>query len=370
MQMAVLLLLFRSHLGNESDLCSLSRWIKELDRNGNKFWDKTDAQVKNFNACLDFFDIVLDGYILSAVASICDYNSLESFTRDFGNIDLGDMINRLAEVIVKFTIVDANRRKGIGDSAHDNFLLFLQHGVIFRNFNNAIRKGDPGLCLTSLSYFTVWFQGSRQHNYAAETMQLCACLKRCWSPTLKQFYLENSLINLSGKANGWVSCDAMNERVVREVKAMRVSTSNPAVDEHWRNMVALQTMLLPEVKEKMAEECGVWIFDHHSSPVEKMTDVRAIASVILRDRTCVQIPQRDRDVKETMSTDLFSWGQRSLASTKKIVDFKKRVLSGGWMGDEEMDDDRLAVVQNDSETVTFWSGDLESSNEELDDLEC
>ena len=113
------------------------------------------------------------------------------------------------------------------------------------------------------------------------TIHLTACLKACWSEEFKEFFLENSLINLSGKKNGWMPCDAINERVVKEAKAMRVNNSNPATDDHWRNVVSLQTMLLPDVKEKMAEECGSFIFDYHSSAVEGMTDVKAVATILL-----------------------------------------------------------------------------------------
>ena len=193
-------------------------------------------------------------------------------------------------------------------------------------------------------------------------MHLTACLKAYWSPDFKEFYLENSLINLSGKKNGWMPCDAVNEHVVREAKAMRVNNSTPATDDHWRNVVSLQTMLLPDVKEKMAEECGSFISDYHSSPVEKMTDVKAIATILLRNGVCTQQLQRDisgKQGQQSLMTDLFIGGQLALATTKRITEFKRRIVSGGLVVDETLDDDRAAVVQEDSEGS--WSGEsLES----------
>ena len=370
MQMAVLLLLFRTHFGEDSDIVSLSRWIKEFDRSESKLWDKSSAQVKNFNACLDFFDIVLDGYILAVFANASGCLTLGDLSRNIGAINVAERVNELTDFLIKFDIVDLNHRKNTQDTVHDNLILFLQHGLTLRNFTSAIRCGDPGQYLASLSYFTVCFQGSRQCNYANETIHLTAMLNKCWSGRVRKFYLENSLINLSGRSEGWLPCDAINERVVREAKAMRVNNSNPATDDHWRNTIGVQTMLLPDVKEKMAEECGTYISDYHSTPVEKMTDVRAIAAILLKDGVCTQRPKRKvLGGKQSKMTDLFVQGQLALATTKKITEFKRRIVSGKLVEKETLDDDRVALEADDSEGGIFWKGDTGLDNGEPDEDE-
>ena len=348
MEMAVLLLFYRTILGAESDVCSLSRWIKELNRIETKLWDKTSANVKNFNAFMDFFNIVLDGCILAVFANACGAKSVQELSQRFSQIDIKERIDAIAQFLVRFDQVEKNRKKNLQDSAHDNLVLFLQHGLTLRNFSQAIRGGDPGRYLVSLSYFTVWFQGSRQHNYATETLHLTAMLKACWSAEFRQFFLENSLANLSVKKNGWMPCDAVNERVVREAKAMQVSNSNPATDDHWRSVVSLRTMLLPDVKVKMAEECGSFIFDYHLSAAEGMTDAKAIATILLRDGVWKQREQRDvsgEHGKQGMVVDLFVRGQVALATTKRIAELKEGIVSRRLVVDERMDFDRVAVVQ-------------------------
>jgi hypothetical protein len=369
MQMAVLLLLYRTHFGEDSDIVSLSRWIKEFDRSESKLWDKSAAHVKNFNACLEFFDIVLDGYILAVFANASGCTVLGDLSRTIGSINVVERVNELADFLIKFDVVDLNRRRDTQDTIHDNLILFLQHGLTLRNFSSAIRCGDPGRYLASLSYFTIWFQGSRQSNYANETIHLTAMLNKCWSPRVREFYLENSLINLSGRSDGWLPCDAVNERVVREAKAMRVNNSNPATDDHWRNTIGVQTMLLPDVKKKMAEECGASISDYHSTPVEKMTDVSAIAAILLKDEVCTQqLKRKVSGGKQNQMTDLFVQGQRALATTKKIADFKRRILSGKLAEEGTFDDDRVALVEDDSEGGIFWKGgDSGLDNDEPDE---
>jgi hypothetical protein len=71
------------------------------------------------------------------------------------------------------------------DRPHENFVLFMQHRLILRNFSEAMKTGDVGRVLASLSYFTIWFQATKQYNYARETpVHLTACLKRIWSVDL------------------------------------------------------------------------------------------------------------------------------------------------------------------------------------------
>src|SRR5436305_13511308 len=215
MQMAVLVMLFRVHFGCEAEPCSLSRWIKDRKRSQNKLWNHDRQLVKDFRRCQEFFDIVLDGYLLATMINYCNFESTEEMKHNFGKVDVEYMIDNLSDFLVKFHIVHGNRAQEHGqDRAHDNLILFMQQGLVLRNFSLGMRQGDPGRALISLSYFTIWFQASKQSNYARETLHLTACLKRIWSPKLVEFYKRNMLLNLSGKAEGWMACDQVNKYVV------------------------------------------------------------------------------------------------------------------------------------------------------------
>jgi hypothetical protein len=47
-------------------------------------------------------------------------------------------------------------------------------------------------------------------------------------------------------------------------------------------------MLLPDMKEKIVEEYGAFISDYHSTPIEKMIDMRAIMMILLKYGMCTQ----------------------------------------------------------------------------------
>ena len=79
LEIQVLAMLFRTHLGDERDNCSLTRWILELNRDKNKLWNGKRNLVKDFRSCLDFWAIVVDGYLIATLASYSGFNNLNEF---------------------------------------------------------------------------------------------------------------------------------------------------------------------------------------------------------------------------------------------------------------------------------------------------
>jgi hypothetical protein len=93
-------------------------------------------------------------------------------------------------------------------------------------------------------------------------MSISSCTEDCQCTCILN--AENSLVNLSGRKDGWLAADAINERVVREAKAMRVNNCNSEKDHYWRNIVGLQSMSVLDVEAKMAKELGAYVSDYHS----------------------------------------------------------------------------------------------------------
>ena len=325
-------MLYRTHFGDTTQPTSLSRWIALLDRNTTKLWNaEGKGHVKDFNACLDLFETVLDGCLLAALCTAYGYKTLDDFSEKFG-VSTEKNLDDLAKTLMRFELVDVNRQQGRNDTAHDNLILFLQHGLILRNFSEAMKSGDPERSLASLSFFTFWFQNSGQYRYAEECLRITACLRKVWSPELVAFFKANCLINTSGKKSGWVPDDEMNERMVKEVKAMRSNgSSSAAADLHWRYTLTLQTFLFPEAKERMAYECDAFISDNHSTMVDPARDIRAIASIILKEGICRHKPNRDGSgelPKQHQVSDLFVEGQTAKGLTRRISTVRDALAFG------------------------------------------
>ena len=139
-----------------------------LDLDSRKLWDKDRKMVKNFQACQYFFDAILDAHLTASVASTLGirdrYPELLAFIRS-DQFDAGTLsahITVIAERIAQSTAIKRMRElpREDRDPEFENHLMFIQHGLILRQFIHAMRHGDSGRVLASVSFFTVWFQAS------------------------------------------------------------------------------------------------------------------------------------------------------------------------------------------------------------------
>ena len=155
-----------------------------------------------------------------------------------------------------------------------------------------MRNGDSGMVIDCLSYFTVWFQATKKYNYAFETIHLTACIKQLWSPEMRQYWMENCLVNPSGKREGWMACDYLGEYIVREVKAMMHHNVNEANSKFLRLTLSPLILNFRNMRKLMTQECDVPFQSQHSSKVDTQFDVRLIARTVLQDQFCQIRPGR------------------------------------------------------------------------------
>ena len=64
----------------------------------------------------------------------------------------------------------------------------MQQALSLQSFNKAMQEGDNDRVVSSLAYFTVFFQVRSQNGYAQETLHLTACLWEYWSEGYEKFW--------------------------------------------------------------------------------------------------------------------------------------------------------------------------------------
>lgn len=318
--MNVMMLMFRTHLGDVGDSCSLERWIADLGKNRNKLWNGSKEMVKDFRSCEDLFELVLDGYLVAALANACEFtdpdNLLLEVSKDPDRIS--GAIKSLAKYFSQFNEVSRMQQSPpeARDRPFENINMFIQHRLVMRNFKRGMREGDSGRCLASLSYYTVWFQASNQYQYAAETIHLTACLKKYWSPAYRQFFLENCLINPSGKKEGWMATDFFCEWIIGELKAMFPDNVTEQSLEYMRDTISPQVMFFRRVREKMRAETEAVHTGDHSSIVKRTSEVDHIASRVLQEGLWAF--KAGRETRESERTDLYGQGLVAIGAGTRL----------------------------------------------------
>jgi hypothetical protein len=242
--------------------------------------------VQDFNACLDFFEVLLDGYILAALSQTMGLKSVSDLKSALPTVPastLEEHIDSLAARLcnpseVSYVPTDDGHPEEVNLSST---IVLLKHGLLLRTFQSSMKIGDTGLLMNALKFLSVWFQGSNNHKYGAECLRLTAALNCVYSESFANFLMENTLVNLSGKRGGFMALDAWNEHVVREVQGMIPDNLTPATSSHARQVCSLLIMKFRDIRERVAEQFEVGIFDHHSSRVCPWRDSKAIANQLL-----------------------------------------------------------------------------------------
>jgi hypothetical protein len=128
--------------------------------------------IEDFRACQALVDVVLVSYIIGVLAP-----------------DIGAYIDELSDRLSDFETVNNHRMRRDGrDRPHENLVLFMQRGLILRNFNDAMKTGDVGRVLAWPRYFMIWFQATKQHN-----------------PSPSHGLSQTDLVYVERSAGGWLA---------------------------------------------------------------------------------------------------------------------------------------------------------------------
>jgi hypothetical protein len=344
LQMTVLTMLFRAHNGQDDDVNSLNRWMKHLQRDSN-MWDPQRNRVKDHRAAQQLFDVVLDAHILAAAATVLEAKNCEELCKQLEVTDWHEAIVKVQKRYSDVRLVTKLRKKakidtnGKSDILYENAILFLQQGLVYRDFVNAMRTGDSGRIKHCLTLFMVWLQGTTLNNYALESLHLCFCLKVAWSKELREFWEDSCLANTSGSPKGWQAEDLVGEQIVKAVKEMVHHNNTPANDHHLRNVHSRQVLLTREARNHMSMETGATQYYKHSTTVKSWFDVRSIADILFQEQ--VYVYNIDRAILEedgngpSVSTDLHGLGMVKVWNGTSIERYKAATKRGVLLIDTE-----------------------------------
>ncbi len=185
---------------------------------------------RDLNACEDFFGLVLDSYVTSAVMEVLGITSLDEWPADISeNLWLEDETKRrgvmqsiLSKLIDGFLNIQFNQPPQTNRNESDQVLMYFQQilsiGSLYMEFADAIKEGDGERVLRCWRYFLVIFHTSNRRNYAKEVFHLLYQYQYVLSPQQKEPLLYNRFINTTGTVGRNISDDLHMEHLNRELK--------------------------------------------------------------------------------------------------------------------------------------------------------
>jgi hypothetical protein len=293
LSMAILACIFKAHRLRDTDFGSLASWINDLHRFSG-MWNLTTNKIKDFRACQSFHDHLLDGHILAALATELKAEDWNTFERKLEGENFRKLIQKVESKFSNNLLVWEWREESMDqrDLVHENAVLFLQHGLIYRRFTEALKTGDSGWVVHCLKHFTVYLNNSNKKTslplYRAELINIIACLSHGFSPAAKKHWLNQCMVNISGSATGHRPCDLVGEYFIREMKRRLRHMLNPANDYFHRRVYAPQVMTAKMVKQHIYKEIGAVQYYQHSSAVKADLDVRHIVEALLQEKVFIR----------------------------------------------------------------------------------
>ena len=321
LQIAVLNLLFHVHMGDKSDVSSLAKWFVALKRDSNIFGTGKRRTIKDFRACNQLFNHVFDAHVLAIVATKLGVGSCAQLCEALERRNWRQAFGTMEEPLTNLNYVDELRTCDERDVVYENAILFIQHGLIYRDFSNALRYSDSGRIKNCLTFFMLWFQGSKFSNYASELLHLGACLNHLWDRDKREHWYRNILVNFSGSEKGFMAVDLLGEFVVREIKAWQTATVTGAGGEYLRTVMAPQVLLCSRIRDVISREIGATRHYKHSSSVSAWFDVRTVADTLLKNRVFIFTLQRSFPPKSTPHSevrDIYSKGVEQICAGRVI----------------------------------------------------
>ncbi|TEB27829.1 hypothetical protein FA13DRAFT_1877613 [Coprinellus micaceus] len=150
---------------------------------------------------------MLDGFRL-----YCGKESLEEWVVDIKtHADLRKVSVRVVDELASSRRVEQLRAKSVRDLILENIILFNRDALLLRSLQAAIKRGDIGTVVNVLTYWMIMFRGTgKMPKYADILFSTLTGLKKM-HPMLKEKHLQNWLINLSGKKDGFKELDLLQE---------------------------------------------------------------------------------------------------------------------------------------------------------------
>jgi hypothetical protein len=297
--MAILNCMFKAHRLRDGDFGSLVDWVNRLHRFSGMFNFQTN-KIKDFRACQSFLDHLLDGHILAALGAELGAENWEELLIKLKDQNWRKLIEKVEARFSGRLLVRVWREEELEtrDLVHENAVLFLQHGLVYRGFTEALKTGDSGRVILYLKHFTIWLHNTDKKTqlplYRSELIHIMACLNHAFSPAAKNHWMTQCLVNLSGSPTGFRPCDLLGEYVIREMKRRLRHMLNVENDAFHRTVYAPQVMIAKQVREHIYKDAGAVEHYQHSSTVKADIDVRHITEALLRERVFTRTPGRHR----------------------------------------------------------------------------
>ena len=303
---------------------------------------------KAVTACEEFFELVVEAHVVSAVMTVFDMASLDDtpsstfFSSDASARNSLErrkiVIRSTQEIVTKFvdlshgveepkTLTVRQKENASPDDKQDGVQEYacavLTLGLLFLKFKDAIKEGDGNRIICCWRYFLLHFKASNRTNYSIKAFTLLAQYTFLLSPRMAHQLLWSRTVNTHGRPGKNIPCDLHMEHINREAKSALSGLGSNITDTAVTRVGKCIGQLLP-VMDQFDEVNNVALTSERHSRRSTQADMDKLIKVLHKEK-CVfthtskhchknfKTIQRNM-IRHSSVSDLNSWMKQQLDS--------------------------------------------------------
>ncbi|KAJ7061273.1 hypothetical protein C8F01DRAFT_1210307 [Mycena amicta] len=269
-------------------------------------------------------DISLPANILDAFRIHCGRHELDDWV---SCVTSYSEITELAHKVYRklCSAREAARLRALPESERDvpleNIILFNRDALTMRVLRTAVKAGHIGMVITVLRHWMVMFRGSgRMPKYANALFHVLIDLPTM-HPTLRNAFLMNWLVNLSGKPNGFKELDLLQEH---QNFWLKVIYTAKGVNRSWKwlGMISVSIFTLRDVIRQVQGDYNTpYNGMTHTSPSTNK-DLAVLREYLEKQSIQTHTPHRAGNKQATPARDLMAEGVKYANGANPLREFR------------------------------------------------
>ncbi|THU88386.1 hypothetical protein K435DRAFT_679968, partial [Dendrothele bispora CBS 962.96] len=296
------------------------------------------TSLPTFRVCRDLTYVSLYARILHCLLIVSDKDSLDAYAHSTDWITFQSDTEAIYNQFANTTIVDDLRqcrnteqeqsqhrpdtssKVTEGDMVFENAVLFMRDALLSREFADAIKVGDSGRILLVLRIWALSFRGNGRSKYAYEMLSLIHNLTSVWPKGIRNIVLKNWLVNTSGRSNGFIEADLLQEHLNYWIKTIYKAHGSNSTWE-WLFTISPCIAGLRDLADEMGMELGEKTQGTRHAPPDLSKDIQILMDSLAEHEVYKVKKGRTLSTADDIVTDVITVGvQLLLQGSTSLLD--------------------------------------------------
>ncbi|KAJ7127703.1 hypothetical protein C8R44DRAFT_616194, partial [Mycena epipterygia] len=321
----------------------------------------------------ELLQISLPAHIVDGFRIHCGHEDLKEWAKAAPFNEFEAVARTVFDNLFSTSAINKLRARGVRDITLENTILYNRDALFYIEFVRAIKKGDIGRVLNVLSIWMVMMRSPKTMPRYADAMFETLVRIKSFPPKLRELYLVNWLVNLTGRLFGFKPVDLLQEhqnfwaKIIYTAKGTNKSWK-------WLSMITVCIFILREAMRTVQTAFKIPAYGekHKTPPINE--EVALIAKALEAEKIQSFVEDRQANDHVVPVRDLIKEGALYANTRKAFHRFtrdtrraEKRGFDRPAEGDQIEEEDE-GVGEDQPEDYEPTEDDLRVDDEEFFDM--